>query len=165
MFYYKTAFCPFNLTKHDPSKCVYAHNWQDYRRPPNMYNYQPVVFISLFSLASIGRPKTTSQSLTTPVVARSDITAICVMVGRNRSITLHTTKLSNVKLRGARRDLVLTITLRNREGLLRVKLSIMLSNMCPKTELFREFSKVLSARKASSLSLRQKLGLLFSPSS
>ena len=165
MFYYKTAFCPFNLTKHDPSKCVYAHNWQDYRRPPNMYNYQPVVFISLFSLASIGRQKTTFLYRTTPVAVRSDTTATCVTAGRNKNIILHTTKRSSVKFRDARRDLVLTITLRNRGGLLRVKLSTMLSSMCPKTELSREFSKALSARKDSNLNLKPKLELLFNPSS
>ena len=39
MFHYKTVFCPFNLTAHDKSICVYAHNWQDFRRKPNLYNY------------------------------------------------------------------------------------------------------------------------------
>lgn len=43
MFYYKTEFCPFNLTEHDKSKCVYAHNWQDYRRKPDIYPYEPLV--------------------------------------------------------------------------------------------------------------------------
>ncbi len=42
MFFYKTEFCPFNLTKHDPSKCVYAHNWQDYRRRPDQYSYEAI---------------------------------------------------------------------------------------------------------------------------
>ena len=27
MFVFKTEWCPFNLTKHDKSQCVYAHNW------------------------------------------------------------------------------------------------------------------------------------------
>jgi len=39
MFYYKTEFCPFNLTEHDKSKCVYAHNLQDYRRKPDICSY------------------------------------------------------------------------------------------------------------------------------
>jgi len=40
MFHYKTAWCPFNETNHDREKCVYAHNWQDFRRKPNQYNYR-----------------------------------------------------------------------------------------------------------------------------
>ena len=27
MFYFKTVWCPFNLTSHDKALCVYAHNW------------------------------------------------------------------------------------------------------------------------------------------
>ncbi|CAK92377.1 unnamed protein product (macronuclear) [Paramecium tetraurelia] len=41
IFYYKTVWCPFNLTQHDKSLCVYAHNWQDFRRKPQGYNYIP----------------------------------------------------------------------------------------------------------------------------
>ena len=39
MFKYKTVWCPFNLTQHDKSLCVYAHNWQYYRRSPHIYHY------------------------------------------------------------------------------------------------------------------------------
>ena len=42
MFHYKTVWCPFNLTHHDKSLCVYAHNWQDFRRKPNEFNYEPI---------------------------------------------------------------------------------------------------------------------------
>ena len=42
MFYYKTEFCPFNLTEHDKALCVYAHNLQDYRRNPSTYDYGPI---------------------------------------------------------------------------------------------------------------------------
>ena len=42
MFHYKTEFCPFNLTEHNKALCVYAHNWQDYRRSPSSYSYQPL---------------------------------------------------------------------------------------------------------------------------
>lgn len=42
MFHFKTSWCPFNLTYHDKGQCVYAHNWQDYRRKPNIANYEPV---------------------------------------------------------------------------------------------------------------------------
>lgn len=42
MFHFKTAWCPFNLTHHDKALCVYAHNWQDYRRKPHIANYDPV---------------------------------------------------------------------------------------------------------------------------
>lgn len=27
IFLYKTVWCPFNLSQHDKSLCVYAHNW------------------------------------------------------------------------------------------------------------------------------------------
>lgn len=43
MFHYKTAFCPITHITHDRSLCVYAHNWQDYRRKPNKYFLQPEV--------------------------------------------------------------------------------------------------------------------------
>ena len=39
---FKTVWCPFNLTQHDKGLCVYAHNWQDFRRKPNIYEYEPV---------------------------------------------------------------------------------------------------------------------------
>ena len=42
MFHFKTVWCPFNLTQHDKGLCVYAHNWQDFRRKPNIYEYEPV---------------------------------------------------------------------------------------------------------------------------
>ncbi|KAM3128669.1 hypothetical protein pb186bvf_019237 [Paramecium bursaria] len=42
MFYYKTVWCPFNLTSHDKALCVYAHNWQDFRRKPHIYQYNPI---------------------------------------------------------------------------------------------------------------------------
>ncbi|KRX10515.1 hypothetical protein PPERSA_01527 [Pseudocohnilembus persalinus] len=41
MFYFKTVWCPFNLTTHDKALCVYAHNWQDYRRKPHLYEIEP----------------------------------------------------------------------------------------------------------------------------
>jgi len=41
MFHFKTIWCPFNLTQHDKALCVYAHNWQDYRRKPQIYTYEP----------------------------------------------------------------------------------------------------------------------------
>eukprot|EP00826_Nyctotherus_ovalis_P060348 TRINITY_DN8455_c0_g1_i12.p1 TRINITY_DN8455_c0_g1~~TRINITY_DN8455_c0_g1_i12.p1 ORF type:complete len:505 (+),score=93.17 TRINITY_DN8455_c0_g1_i12:196-1710(+) len=40
MFHYKTAWCPFNEMNHDREKCVYAHNWQDYRRKPHTHSYR-----------------------------------------------------------------------------------------------------------------------------
>lgn len=42
MFHFKTVWCPFNLTAHDKSLCVYAHNWQDFRRKPSIYHYDPI---------------------------------------------------------------------------------------------------------------------------
>lgn len=40
MFHFKTSFCPFSAV-HDRGRCAYAHNWQDYRRPPTEYFYLP----------------------------------------------------------------------------------------------------------------------------
>jgi len=42
MFHFKTTWCPFNLAQHDKALCVYAHNWQDYRRRPNQHTYDPL---------------------------------------------------------------------------------------------------------------------------
>eukprot|EP01017_Pseudomicrothorax_dubius_P043218 TRINITY_DN7154_c0_g1_i6.p1 TRINITY_DN7154_c0_g1~~TRINITY_DN7154_c0_g1_i6.p1 ORF type:complete len:337 (+),score=23.83 TRINITY_DN7154_c0_g1_i6:72-1082(+) len=42
MFYFKTVLCPFNLTQHDKAQCVYAHNWQDFRRKPQLHAYEPI---------------------------------------------------------------------------------------------------------------------------
>lgn len=39
MFHFKTVWCPFNETNHAREDCVYAHNWQDYRRRPHVYQY------------------------------------------------------------------------------------------------------------------------------
>jgi hypothetical protein len=39
LFHYKTMWCPFNLSTHDKELCVYAHNWQDFRRRPDVYGY------------------------------------------------------------------------------------------------------------------------------
>jgi hypothetical protein len=35
------VLCPFNLTQHDKAQCVYAHNWQDFRRKPTQFAYDP----------------------------------------------------------------------------------------------------------------------------
>ena len=40
MFYFKTEWCPFN-TEHNKAQCVYAHNWQDFRRKPHLFSYNP----------------------------------------------------------------------------------------------------------------------------
>lgn len=39
MFYFKTVWCPYSDTSHARDACVYAHNWQDYRRKPQIYDY------------------------------------------------------------------------------------------------------------------------------
>ena len=38
MFYFKTECCPFNK-EHNKAQCVYYHNWQDFRRKPNIFTY------------------------------------------------------------------------------------------------------------------------------
>jgi hypothetical protein len=40
MFHFKTVWCPFT-EEHARVDCVYAHNWQDYRRRPHCYYYNP----------------------------------------------------------------------------------------------------------------------------
>jgi len=39
LFHFKTQFCPYSKCE-DKSKCIYAHNWQDFRRDPSKYNYR-----------------------------------------------------------------------------------------------------------------------------
>jgi len=39
MFHFKTVWCPYNETNHQRDQCVYSHNWQDFRRKPQLYNY------------------------------------------------------------------------------------------------------------------------------
>ena len=34
IFWYKTVWCPFTFFQHDKNLCVYAHNFQDFRRKP-----------------------------------------------------------------------------------------------------------------------------------
>lgn len=42
MYHFKTVWCPFNYINHDKGGCVYAHNWQDFRRRPDQYRYEAV---------------------------------------------------------------------------------------------------------------------------
>jgi hypothetical protein len=37
MFHFKTVWCPYNEPNHSRNDCVFAHNWQDYRRKPQQY--------------------------------------------------------------------------------------------------------------------------------
>ena len=41
MFHFKTVWCPFNdkMRSHMRDECEYAHNWQDFRRKPHVYEY------------------------------------------------------------------------------------------------------------------------------
>ena len=38
LFHFKTGWCPFNY-EHNKAMCVYAHNWQDFRRKPRLFKY------------------------------------------------------------------------------------------------------------------------------
>jgi hypothetical protein len=38
MYYFKTEWCPQN-GEHNKAQCVYAHNWQDFRRKPHLFDY------------------------------------------------------------------------------------------------------------------------------
>ena len=42
MFYFKTEWCPFVNSNHNKAKCDYAHNWQDFRRKPHLFDYSPL---------------------------------------------------------------------------------------------------------------------------
>lgn len=58
IFKFKTVMCPFNSIPHDKAQCVYAHNWQDFRRKPDIINYDPTPcnfwktndFLTIYSL-------------------------------------------------------------------------------------------------------------------
>ena len=39
LYYFKTEWCPFTQ-EHNKAQCVYAHNWQDFRRKPHVFLYQ-----------------------------------------------------------------------------------------------------------------------------
>ena len=39
VFHFKTVWCPYNEDKHARDACVYAHNWQDFRRKPFFFSY------------------------------------------------------------------------------------------------------------------------------
>jgi hypothetical protein len=40
MFYFKTEWCVYDK-EHNKADCVYAHNWQDFRRRPHLFSYNP----------------------------------------------------------------------------------------------------------------------------
>jgi len=61
LYKYKTVFCPY-IYSHDRNQCVYAHNPQDYRRDPRVYNYKPMKCTqwahgSIYSYEEGGCPK------------------------------------------------------------------------------------------------------------
>lgn len=68
------------------SKCVYAHNLQDYRRKPDQYSYQPIVYFCLYSRVSIGKPKNISMTIIVDVSLVQLV--ICVMDGKSSNIIL-----------------------------------------------------------------------------
>jgi hypothetical protein len=41
MFRYKTSWCPNKKDSHDSKSCIYAHHTRDFRRPPDIFKYQP----------------------------------------------------------------------------------------------------------------------------
>lgn len=40
IFHFKTVWCPYSDTNHPRDACVYAHNWQDFRRKPHIFDYE-----------------------------------------------------------------------------------------------------------------------------
>ena len=154
MFFYKTEFCPFNLTEHDMSKCVYAHNLQDYRRKPDHYSYQPIVHVCSFSLASIGRPRNISMIIIVDV--NLERIAICVMDGKSSNIIHHIIRQSSARLQDVKKDVAPIIIRRNKRELLRRKLSTISSVMCLKIELLRECLRLIPINKGLSLNLSKR---------
>ncbi len=73
--------------------------------------------LHLFSLASTGKPKTTSRYQTTIADARWVSIAICATDGKNNTIIRRTIKLSNARQKDARKGLVPTIIHRRKEEL------------------------------------------------
>ena len=43
MFHFKTVWCPFSDKDHQRDACVYAHNWQDFRRKPHLFDEHSLV--------------------------------------------------------------------------------------------------------------------------
>lgn len=41
MFFYKTSWCPTKKDSHDSKGCIYAHHLRDFRRPPDLFKYNP----------------------------------------------------------------------------------------------------------------------------
>ena len=39
IYHFKTVWCPYKDDDHDRKNCVYAHNWQDFRRKPAVFSY------------------------------------------------------------------------------------------------------------------------------
>jgi hypothetical protein len=39
LFHFKSVWCPYKEDDHERDVCVYAHNWQDYRRKPQIFTY------------------------------------------------------------------------------------------------------------------------------
>lgn len=39
LFHFKTVWCPFSDKEHQRDLCLYAHNWQDFRRAPHLFEY------------------------------------------------------------------------------------------------------------------------------
>lgn len=39
LHHFKTVWCPYNEDDHERDVCVYAHNWQDFRRKPQVFSY------------------------------------------------------------------------------------------------------------------------------
>jgi hypothetical protein len=42
VFFFKTVWCPFNF-EHNKALCLYAHNWQDFRRKPHLFEYTNIM--------------------------------------------------------------------------------------------------------------------------
>ncbi len=139
------------------SKCVYAHNLQDYRRKPDHYSYQPIVFLCLYSLALIGKQRNIFMSIIVDVNLVQPVT--CAMDGKSNNIIHHTIKPSNVKHQDAKKDVAQTIIHKNRRESSKQKLSIISSVMYPRIGLLRAFLRRVIINKDLSLnpSKRQTL--------
>ena len=73
------------LCRHDRSECPYAHNFQDYRRDPRMFNYAVLSFLLSLNSARIGISDKSNQSKTLGVLLKCH--ALRVMAGWRKSTT------------------------------------------------------------------------------
>lgn len=91
--------------EHNKSVCDYAHNWQDFRRKPNLFNYSNEMC------------EKWEKQLLLLTMMRAALTWLPVpkaMAGRSRLITLRPTRLTHASKQIAEIDLSASATTTNK---------------------------------------------------